>query len=143
MRCVLCCTWQAHQRTLGSSAARLQGIAVPTSCLVHPPPPHPSAGAVFLFCKAHEQLGGSGSDGGAYLAAAERSGEAVWERGLLRKGPGSCHGVSGNAYAMLRLHRSTGQDRWLYRAWQLAQFMERGVEGGVGVGQWGWGWGGG
>jgi hypothetical protein len=41
----------------------------------------PLAGAVFLLCKAHEQLGPSGG----YLAAAERSGEAVWQRGLLRK----------------------------------------------------------
>lgn len=42
---------------------------------------HGATGAVFLLCKAHEQLGPSGG----YLAAAERSGEAVWQRGLLRK----------------------------------------------------------
>lgn len=39
-----------------------------------------SAGAVLLFCKAHEQLGDP-----AYLEAAQRSGEAVWQRGLLKK----------------------------------------------------------
>lgn len=41
------------------------------------------AGAVFLLCKAHEQLADP-----TYLRAAERSGESVWERGLLKKGPG-------------------------------------------------------
>eukprot|EP00887_Chlorella_sp_A99_P007482 scaffold2.g7482.t1 len=50
---------------------------------------HGTTGAVFLLCKAHEVLGAP-----EHLAAALRSGEAVWERGLLRKGPGACHGVS-------------------------------------------------
>jgi hypothetical protein len=43
----------------------------------------------------------------SYLAAALRAGELVWQRGLLRKGPGLCHGVSGNAYALLRLYKTT------------------------------------
>lgn len=118
---------------------------------------------MFLFCKAHEALGGEPS----YWAAAERAGEAVWERGLLTKGPGggaagrlvgwgfrieqdgcqassvvlsltvlclqaspnaACHGVSGSAYALLRLHRSAGdaagKAKWLHRAQQCALFME-------------------
>ena len=49
---------------------------------------HGATGAVFLLCRAHEVLGAA-----RYLEAALRSGEAVWERGLLRKGPGACHGV--------------------------------------------------
>lgn len=79
---------------------------------------------MFLFCKAHEALGGDPS----YWAAAERAGEAVWERGLLTKGPGACHGVSGSAFALLRLHRSAGDEagraKWLHRAQQFALFME-------------------
>ena len=137
---------------------------------------------MFLFCKAHEQLGDP-----AYLAAAQRSGEAVWQRGLLKKvggraqglqraaeirrascdgllpdsfvasrtqdytaavavllcsshapptricampqGPGACHGVSGSAYALLRLYRSCppgpARDKWLHRARQFALFMDR------------------
>jgi hypothetical protein len=43
----------------------------------------------------------------AYLSAAERAGELVWQRGLLKKGPGLCHGVSGNAYALARLYKTT------------------------------------
>lgn len=41
----------------------------------------------------------------SYLAVAERAAQLVWERGLLRKGWGLCHGISGNAYALLYLWR--------------------------------------
>lgn len=61
----------------------------------------------------------------AYLEAAGRSGEAVWGQGLLKKGPGACHGVSGSAYALLALQRATGNAMWLHRGLQFAEFMER------------------
>lgn len=51
-------------------------------------------------------------DNPAYLPAALRAGELVWQQGLLFKGPGLCHGVSGNAYALLRLYKTT-QVGWL------------------------------
>jgi hypothetical protein len=81
---------------------------------------HGAPGAVFLWCAAHEVLGGADA---AYLRAAERAGELVWARGLLKKGPGLCHGVSGNAYALLRLWRATRDDKWLQRARAFAGFM--------------------
>ncbi len=57
----------------------------------------------------------------AYLDAARRAGEVVWQLGLVRKGHGLCHGTSGNAYALLALHRATGGDPlWLHRARMLA-----------------------
>ncbi|GJP45352.1 hypothetical protein CLOM_g4751 [Closterium sp. NIES-68] len=40
------------------------------------------------------------------LAAAVAAGEVVWQRGLLRK-MGVCHGIAGNAYVFLSLHRAT------------------------------------
>ncbi|CAM9854296.1 unnamed protein product [Chrysoparadoxa australica] len=40
-----------------------------------------------------------------YAKLAEAAGEAVWKFGLLKKGPGLCHGVSGNAYALLFLYK--------------------------------------
>lgn len=43
----------------------------------------------------------------AYLDAAVRAGDLVWQQGLLKKGPGLCHGVAGNAYALLRLWKAT------------------------------------
>ncbi len=41
-----------------------------------------------------------------FLSLAQRAGQLVWEAGLLLKGHGLCHGTSGNAYAMLALHRT-------------------------------------
>jgi hypothetical protein len=43
-------------------------------------------------------------------------GEAVWRAGPLAKGPGLCHGTAGNGYALLKLHRRSGDTRWLQRA---------------------------
>ncbi len=47
-------------------------------------------------------------------------GEAVWRAGPLSKGPGLCHGTAGNGYALLKLHRRTGDGRWLQRARSFA-----------------------
>lgn len=80
---------------------------------------HGAVGAVFLFTQAEKVLGGDGR----YMEVALRAGEAVWRRGLLRKGPGVCHGVSGSAYAFLRLFKETKDEKWLYRAGQFADFM--------------------
>lgn len=44
------------------------------------------------------------------------AGETVWAAGPLVKGPGLCHGTAGNGYAFLKLHRRTGETRWLERA---------------------------
>lgn len=56
-----------------------------------------------------------------YLDAAVESGEVVWRRGLLRKGYGLCHGVSGNGYCFLQLHRLTGRPEYLHRAAKVEQ----------------------
>ena len=45
-----------------------------------------------------------------------KAGEAIWDAGPLAKGPGLCHGTSGNGYAFLTLHRRTGDRVWLERA---------------------------
>lgn len=42
-----------------------------------------------------------------YLNVAKESGEVVWSRGLLKKGYGLCHGVSGNAYSLMALYTFT------------------------------------
>ena len=46
--------------------------------------------------------------------------EATWRAGPLRKGPGLCHGTAGNGFAFLKLHRLTGDPRWLDRARRFA-----------------------
>jgi hypothetical protein len=43
-------------------------------------------------------------------------GELTWRAGPTRKGPGLCHGAAGSGYAMLKLARRTGDERWLGRA---------------------------
>jgi hypothetical protein len=43
-------------------------------------------------------------------------GEFVWHAGPLTKGSNLCHGTGGNGYALLKLHRRTGDARWLQRA---------------------------
>lgn len=41
----------------------------------------------------------------SYLEEAKRAGECVWERGILKKGYGICHGTAGNGYALLYLYQ--------------------------------------
>lgn len=65
------------------------------------------------------------------------AGELTWQAGPLVKGPGLCHGTSGNGYAFLKLNRRTGDERWLERArafamhaiGQLERAGERGERG--------------
>lgn len=59
-----------------------------------------------------------------YLVACERAAEVIWRKGLLTKGPGLCHGVAGNGYALLNMHRLTNDPKHLYRAIQFAHFLE-------------------
>ncbi|XP_011700738.1 PREDICTED: lanC-like protein 3 homolog [Wasmannia auropunctata] len=58
-----------------------------------------------------------------YLDSCKRAGDLVWRKGLLRKGPGICHGVAGNGYVFLLLYRLVGDKRYLYRAAKFADFM--------------------
>jgi lantibiotic modifying enzyme len=60
-----------------------------------------------------------------YHDAAYEAAMAVWERGLLKKGFGLCHGVAGNAYALLYVHQTLGDKRFFHRAGQYAKFCEQ------------------
>lgn len=48
------------------------------------------------------------------------AGELVFDAGPLEKGPGWCHGTAGNGFALLELHRRTGEPRWRERARRFA-----------------------
>eukprot|EP01083_Nonionella_stella_P183947 666060_1 len=52
------------------------------------------SGMVLMFIQAHRVFEKS-----KYLKLAEEASEIIWEEGLLKKGSGLCHGISGNAYA--------------------------------------------
>jgi lanthionine synthetase-like protein len=43
-------------------------------------------------------------------------GELTWKAGPLVKGSNLCHGTGGNGYALLKLHKRTGDAAWLERA---------------------------
>lgn len=73
--------------------------------------PHSLAGVAYLFAKAYLI-----NKKPQYLDTCIRSGELVWQKGLLKKGPGICHGVAGSAYVFLLLYRLTGNTKYIYRA---------------------------
>ncbi|XP_033003079.1 lanC-like protein 3 isoform X1 [Lacerta agilis] len=58
-----------------------------------------------------------------YLDSCIRCGELTWQKGLLKKGPGICHGVAGSAYVFLLLYRLTGNSKYIYRAQRFAEFL--------------------
>ncbi|XP_015710382.1 lanC-like protein 2 isoform X4 [Coturnix japonica] len=51
-----------------------------------------------------------------YLKDAMECSDVIWQRGLLRKGYGICHGTAGNGYSFLSLYNLTQDKRYLYRA---------------------------
>lgn len=51
-----------------------------------------------------------------YLEDALQCGEVIWQRGLVKKGYGLCHGAAGNAYGFLALYKVTQDLKHLYRA---------------------------
>lgn len=51
-----------------------------------------------------------------YLKDAVECSDVIWQRGLLRKGYGICHGTAGNGYAFLSLYHITQDKKYLYRA---------------------------
>ena len=76
-------------------------------------------GAVHLFLEAAQAFSDKREE---YTRVAEQCGEVIWQRGLLKKGYGICHGVAGNGYAFVHLYRSTGDLKHLFRAAKFAEF---------------------
>ena len=67
-----------------------------------------------------------GDADGSLLKAAQESCDVVWERGLILKGAGLCHGICGNAYAFLSVRQFPGADgeEALARARCFAQMLK-------------------
>ncbi|CAE7504264.1 lancl1, partial [Symbiodinium sp. CCMP2456] len=83
---------------------------------------HGASGLPALFLLAAAVLGDAD---GSLRRAAEQAGEVVWKRGLILKGLGLCHGVSGNAYSFLSLYRAQGDASHLGRATAFASMMQQ------------------
>jgi len=79
---------------------------------------HGAPGTVYLMARAYVIWKDE-----KYLESVAKSGECVWQKGLLKKGPGLCHGVSGSGYVFLLLYRLTKDLKYLNRAKQFAEFM--------------------
>ena len=80
---------------------------------------HGAPGVIHLLLKAHE-IWPNNED--SYLVRARRCGDTIWQRGLLKKGYGICHGVSGNTYAFIRLWNVTNEPEYLYKAARFAEW---------------------
>ena len=80
---------------------------------------HGAPGMVYLLVKAYLVFKED-----KYLQGALKCGECVWNKGLLRKGPGICHGVAGSGYVFLVLFRLTQDKKHLYRAQKFGEFLE-------------------
>jgi len=78
---------------------------------------HGAPGVVHALLLGHRAWPTAG-----YLDAAIKAGELVWERGLLKKGNGLCHGSAGNGYAFIHLYQVTGDNVWLHRATCFARW---------------------
>ncbi|KAK0041809.1 lanC-like protein 3 [Biomphalaria pfeifferi] len=79
---------------------------------------HGAPGVIYLLARAYVVWKEE-----KYLNACLKCGECVWQKGLLTKGPGICHGIAGNGYVFLLLYRLTQDKKHLYRAMQFANFM--------------------
>lgn len=77
---------------------------------------HGAPGAIHMFALAYSVFGDQ-----SYLKAAQDCADMIWNRGLLKKGYGICHGTAGNGYAFLRMFQLTGEPKYLHRA---AKFCE-------------------
>ncbi|XP_069178078.1 lanC-like protein 3 [Procambarus clarkii] len=79
---------------------------------------HGAPGTVHLLAKAYMVY-----EDKRYLQACIKCGEITWHKGLLKKGPGICHGIAGSGYVFLTLYRLTGDALHLHRAMQFFKFL--------------------
>ena len=72
---------------------------------------HGCIGAIHLFLLAEEFFPSNGFKETAFLCN-----NCLWERGLLYKGNGDCHGMSGVIYALIKLYKYSNNDLYLKEA---------------------------
>lgn len=80
---------------------------------------HGAPGAIYLFAKAYLVFKEN-----KYLEACTLAADLIWRKGLLKKGPGICHGIAGNGYAFLLMYRLTNDTKYLYRAAKFMSYLQ-------------------
>ena len=76
---------------------------------------HGCVGAVHLFVLAEELFPNNGFD-----KVAQNCNKCLWERGILYKGNGVCHGMSGTCYALMKLYIQSNDILYLKEAVAIA-----------------------
>lgn len=130
---------QAQRQRTPSAPRPLANSRRPARAAAALPTARRLAAACLVYACAHDLFsscfaprgGGGGSDGssggaaydGRFRAAALGFAELTYEHGLLKKGPGLCHGVSGNGYVLLRAARLSGDPLWVCRAVQFGRAL--------------------
>lgn len=56
-----------------------------------------------------------------YLNLAKECTDVIWKYGLLIKGCGLCHGISGNGYGFLKLYQITNDEKYIYRTIKFSE----------------------
>ncbi|KAG7177833.1 LanC-like protein 3-like [Homarus americanus] len=107
---------QAPNGNFPSAMDEIDGQRPPEEELVHWC--HGAPGTVYLLAKAYMVY-----EDKRYLQACIKCGDVTWHKGLLKKGPGICHGVAGSGYVFLTLFRLTGDPNHLHRALQFCNFL--------------------
>ena len=77
---------------------------------------HGAPGAIPLMLLAYEMFNDE-----AYLESSWKAGDIIWRKGLLLKGFGVWHGISGNTLVLHSLYRATKDQKWEYRAYKFAE----------------------
>lgn len=95
-------------------------IILGESCDEHVHWCHGAPGLIALLNAAIAVLGDTD---GILSRAVQEAGNVVWQRGVILKGNGLCHGISGNAYTFLSIYRLTGDTNQLKRAEAFATLL--------------------
>ena len=83
---------------------------------------HGVSGMLMLFSLSYLVYSSDKKSSDLFLKEAKDCADVIWERGMLLKSYGLCHGVAGNAYALLRIYQVTHDEKYLHRAFALAEY---------------------
>eukprot|EP00062_Callorhinchus_milii_P012588 gi/632959781/ref/XP_007895817.1/ PREDICTED: lanC-like protein 2 [Callorhinchus milii] len=78
---------------------------------------HGAPGVIHMLIQSHKTFKEE-----KYLKDAIECSDVIWQRGLLCKGYGICHGTAGNGYSFLSLYNLTQDKKYLHRACKFAEW---------------------